>query len=110
MFPETEQKERFQRFLEHSYDLFSQNLYDEVGPTKQEEGEHENEEEEVEEDFSYAMDSESAPHFPLTVRWNARFMEFDPLAPDNRGGVGDADIDLAFGPFTSRVKSILWGN
>jgi cellulose biosynthesis protein BcsQ len=100
MFPETEQKERFQRFLEHSYDLFSENLYDEIDPDQQE----------SEEIFSYAMDSESAPHFPLTVRWSARFMEFDPLAPDNRGGVNDADIDLAFGPFSKRVESILWEN
>ena len=100
MFPETEQKERFERFLEHSYDLFSENLYDEIDPAQ-----------EAREDvFSYAMDSESAPHFPLTVRWNARFMEFDPLAPGNRGGMGDTDIDLAFGPFAHRVKSILWGD
>ena len=99
LFPETEQKERFERFLENSYDLFSENLYDAIDPTQAE----------PDDAFSYAMDSESAPHYPLTVRWNARFMEFDPLASDNRGGMGDTDIDLAFGPFVQRVKAILWG-
>lgn len=98
MFPETQQKERFERFLEHSYDLFSENLYDSIDPKQAE----------PENVFSYAMGSDLAPHYPLTVRWNARFMEFDPLAPVNHGGMGDADIDLAFGPFVQRVKSILW--
>ncbi len=98
MFPETEQKERFRHFLENSYDLFSENLYDAIDPAQAE----------PDDAFSYAMDSESAPHYPLTVRWNARFMEFDPLAPGNRGGMGDTDIDLAFGPFVQRVKAILW--
>lgn len=98
MFPETEQKERFNRFLERSYDLFSENLYDEIDPSVAE----------PDDAFAYALDSEAAPHFPLIVRWSARFMEFDPLAPDSRGGVGDADIDLAFGPFAKRVTSILF--
>jgi cellulose biosynthesis protein BcsQ len=100
MFPETEQKERFDAFLERSYDLFSENLYDEIDPTQ---GEPENV-------FSYDLDSEAAPHFPLVVRWSARFMEFDPMASDARGGVGDVDIDLAFGPFAKRVSSILFGD
>ena len=98
MFPETEQKERFNHFLERSYDLFSENLYDEIDPAQVE----------PENAFAYALDSEAAPHFPLIVRWSARFMEFDPMTPDTRGGVGDADIDLAFGPFAKRVSAILF--
>lgn len=98
MFPETEQKERFSRFLEHSYDLFSENLYDEIDPARADRDDV----------FAYALDSEAAPHFPLIVRWSARFMEFDPLAPDSHGGMGDTDIDLAFGPFAKRVTSILF--
>ena len=100
MFPETEQKERFQHFLERSYDLFSNNLYDEIDPA------------DVAPDaaFSYALDNDSAPHFPLTVRWNARFMEFDPLAEKDRGGIDATDIELAFGPFADRVQSILFGD
>jgi cellulose biosynthesis protein BcsQ len=100
MFPETEQKERFDAFLERSYDLFSENLYDEIAPTQAE----------PENAFAYALDSEAAPHFPLIVRWSARFMEFDPMASDARGGVGDADIDLTFGPFAKRIASILFGD
>ena len=99
MFPETEQKERFQRFLERSYDLFSDNLYDAIDPADAA----------PDAAFSYALDNDSAPHYPLTVRWNARFMEFDPIASKNRGGVDDTDIELAFGPFAERVQSILFG-
>ncbi|HRD91907.1 MAG TPA: AAA family ATPase [Candidatus Accumulibacter phosphatis] len=100
MFPETDQKEHFDSFLERSHDLFSENLYDEIDPAQAE----------PENAFAYALDSEAAPHFPLIVRWSARFMEFDPMASDARGGVGDADIDLAFGPFAKRVSSILFGD
>ena len=98
MFPETEQKERFNAFLERSYDLFSENLYDEINPALAEPVNA----------FSYDLDSEAAPHYPLIVRWSARFMEFDPMEPATRGGMSDTDIDLAFGPFAKRVSSILF--
>lgn len=99
MFPESGQQEHFERFLERSYDLFAENLYDEIDPAR---GEPEGT------SFSYALADDSAPHFPLTVRWNARFVEFDPLARRDRGGVDDADIDLAFGPFVQRVRAMLF--
>lgn len=100
MFPRPSRKRASDSFLERSYDLFSENLYDEIDPAQPE----------PENAFSYALDSEAAPHFPLIVRWSARFMEFDPMATDTRGGIGDADIDLAFGPFARRVSSILFGD
>ncbi len=99
MFPETDRKERFDRFLEHAYDLFSEQLYDAIDPSETESGDT----------FSFDMDSESAPHFPLIVNFSARFMEFDPLLPESHGGVGEGEIDLAFGAFTRRVKSLLFG-
>jgi hypothetical protein len=99
LFPESGQQDQFERFLEQAHDLFAENLYDEIEPTH---GEAERT------GFSYALADDAAPHFPLTVRWNARFVEFDPLARRDRGGVDDADIDLAFGPFVQRIRSMLF--
>ena len=45
----------------------------------------------------------------MRVRWNARFQEFDPLIGRGEGGVDDADIDLAFGPFVEEVIDALPG-
>lgn len=98
MFPETEQKLRFEKFVERSYDLFAEHLYDEVDPDTPQD----------EELFSYAMDNELAPHFPLPVRWNARFMEFDPLTIESHGGIDNTDVDLAFGPFIRGVQSAIF--
>ncbi|BDI06352.1 tyrosine-protein kinase family protein [Sphaerotilus microaerophilus] len=106
MFPESDQEARFQRFLERSYDLFADHLYDEIQPTR---ADDEPPDAGASEPFSFPMDSDAAPHFPWTVRWSPRFVEFDALSLRNRGGVDDTDIDLAFGPFVERVKESIFG-
>ena len=59
--------------------------------------------------FTFDLHNEDAPHFPMRVRWNARFQEFDPLLGRSAGGVDDTDIDLAFGPFVQEVIEALPG-
>lgn len=104
MFPESDQETRFQRFLERSYDLFADHLYDEIKPT---DAGDDLPDVDAPEPFSFPLDSDEAPHYPLTVRWSPRFVEFDALR--SRGGVNDTDIDLAFGPFVTRVKEAIFG-
>lgn len=93
LFPETDQQHRAERFVQRSYDLFAEHLYDQIEPG----------EEPVPDTFSFALDAEDAPHFPFRVRWNARFQEFNPLAGRETGGLDDTDVDLAFGPFFEKV-------
>ncbi|WP_420715496.1 MinD/ParA family ATP-binding protein [Cupriavidus sp. D39] len=93
LFPETEQAARAERFLQNAYDLFANNLYDRIEPGQ----------ETPIDAFTFSTDDEDAPHFPWQVRWSARLQEFNPLLPVERGGVGDADIQAAFGPFFDGV-------
>ncbi|MBJ7309924.1 ParA family protein [Rugamonas sp. CCM 8940] len=100
LFPESDQAERATRFRQNACDLFSTTLYDQIPagePTPLDA-------------FTFGLDDEDAPHYPWQVRWSARLQEFDPLLPVERGGVGDADIDAAFGPFFKEVTSMVLGD
>ncbi|WP_333977215.1 ParA family protein [Burkholderia cepacia] len=108
MFPEANQEELFERFVQRAYDLFSENLYDDL-PASDDEQANDDVGGLPIDAFAYDMMDEEAPHFPLIVRWNARFMEFSPVTEASRGGVSEADIQLAFGAFAQRVNEILFG-
>jgi cellulose biosynthesis protein BcsQ len=99
LFPESDQADRASRFVQNAWDVFSELIYDELAPG----------DDVSEEAFSFDLHSEDGPHFPMRVRWNARFQEFDPLRGRSAGGVDDADIDLAFGPFVQEVIDALPG-
>ena len=97
LFPESDQVERAKRFVQSSWDVFHELVYDQLEPAA-----------DVPEDaFTFDLHNEDAPHFPMRVRWNSRFQEFDPLVRRNAGGVDDTDIDLAFGPFVQEVIDAL---
>ena len=67
--PETEVEGYLTSFREHSYNLFSDNLYQET-----------TDEPDV---FNFDVGDEDAPHYPLLVNWTRRLQEFDPLqSPD----------------------------
>jgi cellulose biosynthesis protein BcsQ len=105
LFPETDQRTRSERFQMHAYDLFAQHLYDTIEPKPASCGaEDPNGEADL---FSFAVNDDDAPHSPLTIRWNARFMEFDPIGQHGRGEMDDTDMDLAFGPFIRDVQSLI---
>lgn len=101
LFPEADQATRAQSFVQHSYDLFLNYLYDQV-PAATSTGELAAQagDESV---FSFDLNDEDAPHFPLRIRWNARFQEFDPLLSSSKGGLDDSDLELAYGPFFKAV-------
>lgn len=105
LFPETDQRLRSERFQMHAYDLFAQHLYDIIEPKPEADGADRTDGDA--DLFSFALDDDDAPHSPLTIRWNARFMEFDPIGQHGRGEMDDTDIDLAFGPFVRAIQSLI---
>lgn len=97
LFPENDQVERASRFVQNAWDAFSELIYDSLEPDT----------DMPEDAFSFDLHNEDGPHFPMRIRWNARFQEFDPLLGRSAGGVDDTDIDLAFGPFVQEVIDAL---
>ncbi len=97
LFPENDQVERANRFVQSAWNVFQELVYDQLDPGV----------EAPDDAFTFDLHNEDAPHFPMRVRWNARFQEFDPLQGRSAGGVDDTDIDLAFGPFAQEVIDTL---
>jgi hypothetical protein len=100
LFPETDQASRGRRFLERSHLLFTDTLYDEVAPGGTEAGDSEL--------FNFDMENSAAPHYPLRIKWNSRFQEFDPLQIPS-GLFGEDDIRGAYGEFTDGVIQLVEG-
>lgn len=86
LFPESDQSKRARGFLEKSYELFSETLYEEIRPG------------EIGDAFNFDLEVESAPHYPLRINWNNRFQEFDPLLL-SQGLFTDVEIEASFGNF-----------
>lgn len=98
LFPESDQVARARGFLERSYTLFAETLYDEVKPggvvpTDQEL-------------FNFDMDDIEAPHYPLRIRWSNRLQEFDPLQIP-KGLFGEDEIRAAYGEFLDGVTELV---
>lgn len=60
LFPESDQSARAAKFVEQAYTLFSETLYERIEPEK----------EQQQTVYNYDMSDESAPHFPLRIKWN----------------------------------------
>jgi hypothetical protein len=97
LFPEVNQEARANSFLEHSYDLFSSTIYDEIAPGSDRIGP---------DVFNFDMGDREAPHYPLRVKWNARFQEFS-VGLLSQGILAPADIDSAYGDFLARIESLI---
>jgi hypothetical protein len=98
LFPESDQVVRARGFLERSYTLFAETLYDEVKPGT-----------EVPDDrdlFNFDMDDTAAPHFPLRIRWSNRLQEFDPLQI-SKALFGEDEIRAAYGEFLDGVMQLV---
>jgi hypothetical protein len=98
LFPESDQAVRARRFLERSYTLFADTLYDEVdpgGPIPDDQGL-----------FNFDVDDTSAPHYPQRIRWSGRLQEFDPLQMP-KGLFGEDEIRAAYGEFLDGVMQLL---
>jgi MinD-like ATPase involved in chromosome partitioning or flagellar assembly len=100
LFPESDQVVRAKKFLERSYTLFADTLYDEVkaGGVVPDERDL----------FNFDIDDIAAPHYPLRIRWNSRLQEFDPLQIGN-GLFGEDEIRAAYGEFLDGVLQSLDG-
>jgi len=95
LFPEANQQNRAERFKEKAFDLFTRRLYDEN-----------NAEGSSRDLFSFDLNDDAAPHFPMRIKWNNRFQEFDPkLLTD--GLFTRADIDASFGNFLVQSNGLL---
>jgi cellulose biosynthesis protein BcsQ len=97
LFPERNQAERAERFLEKAYDIFSETLYDDVKPNQNEE-----------DVFNFSLEDDSAPHFPLRINWDSRFQEFNPLDMSS-GLFTEAQIMASFGNFLERAMQLIAG-
>lgn len=94
LFPDSDQLNRAERFLEKSHELFSSTLYDEDlsgSPSN---------------NFNFGLKDEDAPHFPLRIKWDARLQEFNPLLLNN-GIIETADIDASFGNLFAGIKQMI---
>lgn len=98
LFPELDQATRAEQFLEHAYTLFSETVYERIEPGVDPDPEV----------FNFDINDESAPHYPLRIKWNSRFQEFDPLLLP-KGIMTDADITATYGDFIDALKRRVLG-
>lgn len=91
--PETGRDEYLKRFRENSWDLFREHLYDEAGA-------------QTTDVFSFDVDNEEAPHYPLPVYWNRALQEFDPLR--NNIGIDEQIAEAAMGKFMNEAETMVF--
>lgn len=93
LFPETDQADRADLFLENAYTLFSDTIYEQIQPGKSPDPLV----------FNFDINDTSSPHYPLRIKWSARFQELNPLLLA-KGIITEADIIAAFGDFINGLK------
>lgn len=98
LFPESDQDVRADHFLQKSYALFLETIYDE----------EEEENTSLGDLFNFDLNDSSAPHFPVKIYWSSRFVEFDPSLME-KGVITDAQIAAAFGDFCARINEWIQG-
>ena len=101
LFPEADQSKRARHFLEQSYQLFSETLYEEIPPSPADQPSNALG---FQEDlFNFDIEIENAPHYPLRIHWNNRFQEFDPKLLGQQGLFSEAEIEASFGNFLDKA-------
>ena len=93
MVPETKREEHLRRFTEHSWDLFREHLYDEAAADNPD-------------TYSFDLDSEEAPHYPLPVFWNRALQEFDPCR--SATGLDQQIAEAALGKFMTEAEHMVF--
>lgn len=97
LFPESNQEARAKSFLDHAYDLFSSTIYDEIAPGSDRLNSG---------IFNFDLGDREAPHYPLRIKWNARFQEFSAELL-SQGILTPEDISSAYGDFLTGVESFI---
>ena len=94
MVPETQREEHLRRFTEHAWDLFREHLYDEAAADSPDTA------------YSFDLDSEEAPHYPLPVFWNRALQEFDPCRSPT--GLDEQIAEAALGRFMTEAEHMVF--
>ncbi len=90
MIPETGREDYLTRFKENSWDLFREQVYTEIQAG------------ELDEDFSYDLEEQDAPHYPLTIYWHRALQEFNPCHTSQ--GIDVQTAQEAMGEFFKGIK------
>lgn len=77
-------------FVSETYDLFTEYLYDEV---------------EGLEGFSFDVNDQDGPHFPLLIPFDPRFSDWEPTR--RPGSLTDAFYNATFGPFIAKLDELI---
>lgn len=95
MVPDDERREDyFVRMQEQAWDLFAENLYDEIPPG------------DVNQLFNYGLDDESAPHYPWSIRWHRGFSALTSIHT-RLNTVDPAEVSLVFRPLIEGINTII---
>lgn len=94
MVPKTNVADYLERFKESSYDLWSENLYEETTEDRAE-------------CFNFDLNALEAPHFPLRIDWDERFQEFNPL--EHPEVLSPIHIEACYGNFLHEATSLVTG-
>ena len=86
--PETNRALYIDSLRERAYETFSSSLYEEIQGGQLS-------------DNNFSINSEDAPHFPLSVFWRREYMEFDPLK--NHDLFDGKQVDAVFGELLEYV-------
>lgn len=97
LFPEVDQEVRSDHFLDKAYTLFSDTIYETIEP---------GDEQDV---FNFDMNDTIAPHYPLRIKWNKRFQEFD-LSLLEKGILTEAEITSNYGEFLDGARRLVTGD
>ena len=95
MFPKTDQESRADQFLQQSYSLFSETLYELIEPGSVDTLD-------AHDTFNYDLNDESAPHYPTQIGWDERLVEFNPLHM-SKSQLEDRYLGAAFDRFFARI-------
>ena len=99
--PKTDREQGVKRFQGRAYKLFAETLYDEIPPQPETERMAATDALDL---FHPSEADEAAPHFPILVDWDERFLEFDPGLRPEQGGATQAQMDATFGALIEWVS------
>jgi len=93
MVPETGRDQYLRRFRERAWDLFRDHLYDEARP---EDGDA----------FSFDVNDEEAPHYPLPIFWHRALQDFEPARSE--AGIDARTAEEALGVFMEGLDRLVF--
>ena len=94
MIPETDAVEYFSGLRERGYDLFAEELYDEIPPG-----------EVAGERWNFDASDEGAPHYPWAVRWHRGFAALRSLHA-RLESIDAQEVEAVFGPLIENLASV----